>query len=47
MMIHHSYIGLLADRKRKDLQQLKGPGALPRTAGQSSTGRKWRLFGRW
>jgi hypothetical protein len=47
MMVHQSYIGLLADRKRKDLQQLKGPGALLQTTSHKSTGRKWRLFRWW
>jgi hypothetical protein len=47
MMLNHGYLELLADRKRKDLQQLKGHGTLPRTAKPKPEGRKWRLLGWW
>ena len=47
MMLDHGYLGLLADRKRKDLQQLKGHGALPQTIKHKPAGRKWRLPWRW
>lgn len=46
MILHPSYVGLLADRKLKDAQHLKGQGALAQMAKQRRAGRKWRLLGR-
>ena len=47
MILDHGYLGLLADRKRKDLQQLRGHRVLPGTTKHKSTGRKLRLPWRW
>jgi hypothetical protein len=47
MCIHPSYLGLLADRKRKDAQRLMGHRSLHMTGKHKPEGRKWRLLGWW
>lgn len=45
MTLHPSYVGLLADRKLKDAQRLKGQSALTQIAKQRPIERRWRLLG--
>ncbi len=46
MILHPSYVGLMADRKLKDAQHLKGQSALTQTVKQRRSERRWRLLGR-
>lgn len=45
MLLHPSYVGLLADRKLKDAQRLKDQSALTQIARQRPTEHRWRLLG--